>query len=86
MALLSDESGRLMSKQNIHDSKFKLCIWKNQMDVVYYEQLQPRPTINGECYMQQVERKIEVKMYIIKLKYKKTLFFKIVAHKVQDNE
>lgn len=39
-----------MPKQNIHDSKIILYIWRDQKGVIYYELLQQ--TINNECYKQ----------------------------------
>jgi len=40
------------AKPNIHGAKLMLCIWWNQLGVVYYELLQPNET--GERYQQQL--------------------------------
>jgi len=42
-----------MTKPNIHDAKLMLCIWWDQLDVVYYELLQPNEIITEEHYQQQ---------------------------------
>jgi len=36
------------AKQNIHGSKVMLCIWWDQLGVVYYELLKPTETIIGD--------------------------------------
>lgn len=41
-------------KQNIHSSKFSICIFWNRMNVVYYEHFQLRLIFNGNCYKQLV--------------------------------
>ncbi|GBL89566.1 Mariner Mos1 transposase [Araneus ventricosus] len=38
------------AKPNIHGSKLLLCIWWDQIGVVYYELLKPKETITGYCY------------------------------------
>ena len=38
------------SKPNIHASKIMLCIWWDQLGVVYYELLSPSKTITGTVY------------------------------------
>ena len=38
------------AKLNIHGAKLMLCIWWDQLGVVYYELLQPNETITGERY------------------------------------
>ena len=35
------------AKPNIHGKKFMLCIWWDQLGVVYYELLKPNETITG---------------------------------------
>ena len=43
-------------KRNIHGSKLLLCIWWDQLGVVYYELLQPNQTITGDLYRLQLMR------------------------------
>ena len=43
-------------KRNIHGSKLLLCIWWDQLGVVYYELLQPNQTITGDLYRRQLMR------------------------------
>ncbi|UYV76641.1 hypothetical protein LAZ67_14001557 [Cordylochernes scorpioides] len=44
------------AKPNIHGKKLMLCIWWDQLGVIYYELLQPNETITGERYEQQLMR------------------------------
>jgi len=44
------------AKPNIHGSKLLLCIWWDQVGVVYYELLQPNETITGDRYRLQLMR------------------------------
>ncbi|UYV62513.1 hypothetical protein LAZ67_2000915 [Cordylochernes scorpioides] len=44
------------AKPNIHGKKLMLCIWWDQLGVIYYELLQPNETITGERYQQQLMR------------------------------
>ena len=44
------------SKPNIHASKIMLCIWWDQLGVVYYELLSPSETITGAVYRTQLMR------------------------------
>ncbi|UYV73498.1 hypothetical protein LAZ67_10003810 [Cordylochernes scorpioides] len=44
------------AKPNIHGKKLMLCIWWDQLEVIYYELLQPNETITGERYQQQLMR------------------------------
>lgn len=44
------------AKPNIHGSKIMLCIWWDQLGVVYYELLQPGDTITGARYRTQLMR------------------------------
>ncbi|GBM38725.1 Mariner Mos1 transposase [Araneus ventricosus] len=37
-------------KPNIHGSKLLLCIWWDQMDVVYYQLPKPKETFTGDYY------------------------------------
>ncbi|KAG6446900.1 hypothetical protein O3G_MSEX004677 [Manduca sexta] len=37
-------------RQNIHGSKVMLCIWWDQLGVIYYELLKPSEKINGALY------------------------------------
>ena len=45
-----------MAKPNIHGSKVMLCIWWDQLGVVYYELLKPTETITGDLYRTQLMR------------------------------
>ena len=42
------------AKPNIHGTKLMLCIWWNQLGVVYYGLLKPNETITGEVYRRQL--------------------------------
>ncbi|UYV75796.1 hypothetical protein LAZ67_13001380 [Cordylochernes scorpioides] len=44
------------AKPNIHGKKLMLCIWWDQLGVIYYELLQPNETTTGELYQQQLMR------------------------------
>jgi len=44
---VSGHASTLMAKPNIHGSKVMLCIWWDQLGVVYYELLKPTETITG---------------------------------------
>lgn len=44
------------AKQNIHGEKIMLCIWWDQLGVVYYELLQPNETVTGALYRTQLMR------------------------------
>ena len=44
------------AKPNIHGKKLMLCIWWDQLGVLYYELLQPQETITGERYQQQLKQ------------------------------
>ena len=48
------EPGPSTPKRNIHGSKVMLCIWWDQLGVVYYELLKTGQTITGERYKQQL--------------------------------
>lgn len=41
---------------NIHGKKLLLCIWWDQLGVVYYELLKPNETITGAVYRTQLMR------------------------------
>jgi len=43
-------------KPNIHGSKILLCIWWDQLGVIYYELLKPDETITGNRYRTQLMR------------------------------
>ena len=45
-----------MAKPNIHSSKLMLCIWWNQLGIIYYKLLQPNETITGDHYRLQLMR------------------------------
>ena len=44
------------AKPNIHGKKLMLCIWWDQLGVVYYELLKPNETITGVFYRTQLMR------------------------------
>lgn len=44
------------AKPNIHGSKLMLCIWWDQLGIIYYELLQPNETITGDRYRLQLMR------------------------------
>jgi len=44
------------AKPNIHEKKLMLCIWWDQLGVVYYELLKPNETITGALYRTQLMR------------------------------
>lgn len=44
------------AKPNIHGSKLMLCIWWDQIGVLYYELLKPNETIDGQRYRLQLMR------------------------------
>ena len=44
------------TKPNIHGSKVMLCIWWDQLGLVYYELLKPTETITGDRYRMQLMR------------------------------
>lgn len=44
------------AKPNIHSAKLMLCIWWDQLGVIYYELLQPNETITGDRYRLQLMR------------------------------
>ena len=46
----------LSARPNIHGAKVMLCIWWNQLGVVYYELLKPSETITGNRYRKQLMR------------------------------
>ncbi|UYV80921.1 SETMAR [Cordylochernes scorpioides] len=58
------------AKPNIHGKKLMLCIWWDQLGVIYYELLQPNETITGERYQQQLMRLSRA------LKFKRPLYGK----------
>jgi len=45
-----------IAKSNIHEKKLMLCIWWDQLSVVYYELLKPNETITGALYRTQLMR------------------------------
>ena len=44
----------LTARQNIHGAKVMLCIWWDQLGVVYYELMKPSETITGYRYRTQL--------------------------------
>ena len=52
-----DHLAMLQHRQpNIHGKKLMLCIWWDQLGVVYYELLKPNETITGALYRTQLMR------------------------------
>jgi len=51
-----DHASTSIAKPNIHGKKLMLCIWWDQLGVVYYELLQPNETITGALYRIQLMR------------------------------
>ena len=49
-------ASRSTAKPNIHGIKLLLCIWWDQLGVVYYELLKPNETITGAVYWTQLMR------------------------------
>lgn len=45
-----------IAKPNIHGKKLMLCIWWDQLGVIYFELLKPNETINGDRYRLQLMR------------------------------
>ena len=45
-----------MARLNIHGETVMLCIWWDQLSVVYYELLKPSKTITGDRYRMQLMR------------------------------
>jgi len=52
----SGHASTLTAKPNIHGSKVMLCIWWDQLGVIYYELLKPSQTITGDLYRTQLMR------------------------------
>lgn len=50
------EPSKSIAKPNIHSAKLMLCIWWDQLGVVYYELLKPNETITSEVYKHQIEQ------------------------------
>ena len=48
------------ARLNIHGAKVILCIWWDQLGVVYYELLKPSETITGDRYRTQLMRLSQV--------------------------
>lgn len=48
------ESSKSTPKPNFHGAKVMLCIWWDEVGVVYYELLKPSETITGDRYRQQL--------------------------------
>lgn len=44
------------AKPNIHGKKLMLCIWWDQLGVIYWELLKPNETITGDVYRRQLMR------------------------------
>jgi len=51
-----DHTSTWSPKSNTHDSKLLLCIWWDQMGVIYYELLKPNEIITGDHYRLQLMR------------------------------
>lgn len=44
------------TKPDLHGTKVMLCVWWDQLGVVYYELLKQGQTVTGELYKQQLQR------------------------------
>ena len=53
---LSGHASKSTAKPYIHDKKLLLCIWWDQLGVVYYQLLKPNETISGAVYRTQLMR------------------------------
>ena len=65
------------AKLNIRSKKLVLCIWWDQLGVVYYELLQPNETITAERYQQQfmqLSRTLKLKRLLYAKRYDKVIF------------
>ena len=62
---------------NIHGKKLLLCIWWDQLDVMYYELLKPNETITGTVYrrlLMRMSRKLKEKRTHYYSRYDKVIF------------
>ena len=48
------------AKPNIHDLKLLLCIWWDQLGIVYYELLKPTKTIKGKNFFLKIKKLITI--------------------------
>ncbi|UYV65661.1 SETMAR [Cordylochernes scorpioides] len=65
------------AKPNIHGKKLMLCIWWDQLGVIYYELLQPNETITGEGYQQQwmrLSRALKIKRPLYAKRHDKVIY------------
>ncbi|UYV65845.1 hypothetical protein LAZ67_3005620 [Cordylochernes scorpioides] len=65
------------AKPNIHGKKLMLCIWWDQLGVIYYELLQPNETITGERYQQQsmrLSRALKIKRPLYAKRHDKVIY------------
>ncbi|UYV83676.1 SETMAR [Cordylochernes scorpioides] len=65
------------AKPNIHGKKLMLCIWWDQLGVIYYELLQPNETITGERYQQQLmqlSRALKIKHPLYAKRHDKVIY------------
>ncbi|UYV83678.1 SETMAR [Cordylochernes scorpioides] len=65
------------AKPNIHGKKLMLCIWWDQLRVIYYELLQPNETITGEHYQQQLmqlSRALKIKRPLYAKRHDKVIY------------
>ena len=53
---MSGHASLSTARPNIHGAKVMLCIWWDQLGVVYYELLKPSETITGDGYRTQLMR------------------------------
>ncbi|UYV68992.1 SETMAR [Cordylochernes scorpioides] len=71
------------AKPNIHGKKLMLCIWWDQLGVIYYELLQPNETITGERYQQQLmrlSRALKIKRPLYAKRHDKALQWDVLPH------
>ncbi|UYV75492.1 SETMAR [Cordylochernes scorpioides] len=71
------------AKPNIHGKKLMLCIWWDQLGVIYYELLQPNETITGERYQQQLmrlRRALNIKRPLYTKRHDKALQWDVLPH------
>ena len=53
---MSGHASKSPARPDIHGAKVMLCIWWDQLGVVYYELLKPSETITGDRHRKQFMR------------------------------